>query len=94
VTTWILTAIAEAHYLRKDWTAAKDAIFEAFRCEGATGNAFLHLRLGQAELELGNKGRAVDELIRAHQRGGDEVFDGEDPRLLGMVRAALDDDAN
>jgi tetratricopeptide (TPR) repeat protein len=90
VTTWILTAVAEARYLQKDWAATKDAIMEAFRSEGAIGNPFLHLRLGQVEIELGLKGRGVDELIRAHERGGDAVFEGEDPRYLAMVRAALD----
>lgn len=90
VTTWILTAIAEARHLQKDWARAKESIMEAFRCEGAIGNPFLHLRLGQAEIALGNKGRGVEELIRAHERGGDDVFDGEDPKYLALVRAALD----
>lgn len=94
VTTWILSAIAEARYLQKDWSGAKAAIMEAFRCEGAIGNAFLHLRLGQVEIELGFKGRGLDELIRAHERGGAEVFEGEDPKYLTMVRAALDDGSN
>lgn len=94
VTTWILSAIAEARYLQRDWTRAREAILEAFRCVGAVGNPFLHLRLGQIEIELGSKGRGLDELIRAHERGGDDVFDGEDPRYLAMVRAALDDGSN
>jgi tetratricopeptide (TPR) repeat protein len=90
VTTWILTAIAEARFLQRDYARTKETIMEAFRCEGAIGNAFLHLRLGQAEIELGMKGRGVEELIRAHERGGEEVFDGEDPKYLAFVKAALD----
>jgi len=94
VTTWILSAVAEARYLQEDWRRAHEAIMEAFRCEGAIGNAFLHLRLGQVEIALGNKGRGVDELIRAHERGGDDVFEGEDPKYRALVRAALDDGSN
>jgi tetratricopeptide (TPR) repeat protein len=90
VTTWILTAMAEAYHLMKDPARVKETLMEAFRCEGAIGNPFLHLRLGQAEIALGAKGRGVEELIRAHERGGDEVFDGEEPRYLAMVKAALD----
>ena len=90
VTTWILTAMGEAYHLKKDHARVKESIMEAFRCEGAIGNPFLHLRLGQAEIALGQKGRGLEELIRAHERGGDEVFDGEDPRYLAMVKAALD----
>jgi tetratricopeptide (TPR) repeat protein len=93
VSTWIHGAIAEAYYLAGELSRARDAINEAFRCEGAVGNAFLHLRLGQIELQLGNRGRALDELIRAFTRAGDEVFAGEDPKYLALVKAALADDA-
>ncbi len=91
VSTWILGAIAEAYYLAEDYARARDAINEAFRCDGAIGNAFLHLRLGQIELVLGNRGRALDVLIRAFTRAGEEVFAGEDPKYLTMVKAALED---
>jgi tetratricopeptide (TPR) repeat protein len=91
VSTWILGAIAEAYYLARDLSSAREAINEAFRCDGAIGNAFLHLRLGQIELALGNRGRALDELIRAFTRAGEEVFADEDPKYLTMVKAALED---
>ncbi len=91
VTTWIHGSIAEAHYLSGDHAAARDSIDEAFRCEGALGNAFLHLRLGQIELALGNRGRALDELIRAFTRAGEEVFADEDPKYLALVKAALEE---
>ncbi len=94
VSTWILGSIAEAHYLGGEYLEARDAIDDAFRCEGAIGNAFLHLRLGQIEDRLGNRGRALDELIRAFTRGDEAVFAGEDPRYLALVKAALLDEAN
>ena len=93
VSTWIHGSIAEAHYLAGEHVAARDAIDDAFRCEGAIGNAFLHLRLGQVELHLGNRGRALDELIRAFTRAGEEVFAGEDPKYLALVKAALLEDS-
>jgi tetratricopeptide (TPR) repeat protein len=93
VSTWILGSVAEAYYLAGEPAAARDAVNEAFRCEGAVGNAFLHLRLGQVELQLGNRGRALDELIRAFTRAGEEVFTGEDPKYLALVKAALLEDA-
>lgn len=86
VTAWILTAVGEAHYLKRNFTAARDALNDAMRCTGAVGNPFLHLRLGQVELELGNRGRAMDELLRAHTRAGDDIFAGEDPRYLALVK--------
>jgi tetratricopeptide (TPR) repeat protein len=90
VTTWIQGSIAEAHYLAGEYVEARDAIDDAFLCEGALGNAFLHLRLGQIELALGNRGRALDELIRAFTRAGEEVFAEEDPKYLALVKEALE----
>jgi tetratricopeptide (TPR) repeat protein len=89
VSTWIHGAIAEAYYLAGEYVRARDAIDDAFRCQGAIGNAFLHLRLGQIEDRLGNRGRALDELIRAYTRAGEEVFAGEDPRYLALVKTAI-----
>jgi tetratricopeptide (TPR) repeat protein len=91
VSTWIHGAIAEAHYLAGEPELARDAIDDAFRCEGALGNAFFHLRLGQIELQLGNRGRALDELIRAYTRAGEDVFADEDPKYLALVKAALEE---
>ncbi len=91
VSTFLNASIAEAHYLAGDYARAREAIDEAFRCEGAIGNAFLHLRLGQVEHFLGNRGRALDELIRAYTRAGEEVFAGEDPKYLALVKAATED---
>jgi len=89
VSIWIHGAIAEAYYLGGEYARARDAIDDAFRCDGAIGNAFLHLRLGQIEDRLGNRGRALDELIRAYTRAGEEVFAGEDPRYLALVKDAI-----
>lgn len=88
-TSWILTALADAHFFKKDFAATRDAINDAMRCIGAVGNPFLHLRLGQAELELGNRGRARDELHRAYLGGGEDLFAGEDPRYLELVQEQL-----
>jgi tetratricopeptide (TPR) repeat protein len=89
VSIWIHGAIAEAYYLGGEYARARDAIDDAFRCDGAIGNAFLHLRLGQIEDRLGNRGRALDELIRAYTRSGEDVFAGEDPRYLALVKEAI-----
>jgi tetratricopeptide (TPR) repeat protein len=91
VSTFLHAAIAEAYYLAGEYARARDAIDDAFRCEGAIGNAFLHLRLGQIELTLGNRGRALDELVRAYTRAGEEVFAGEDPKYLALVKASMED---
>lgn len=58
--------------------------------EGIIGNPYLHLRLGQAQLELGNEKRAKDELARAFMGGGGEIFEGEDPKYFKFIRRFWD----
>jgi tetratricopeptide (TPR) repeat protein len=91
-TAWILTALGETHYFRRDFERAKNALLDAMRCPNGVGNAFVHFRLGQVELELGNAGRAKDELFRAYQRGGREVFEGEDPKYFALIADRLDEE--
>lgn len=89
VTAWIQTAIGETCYFKKDFERARVALMEALRVRGVEGNAFLHLRLGQVELELGDRTRALDELRRAFTRAGREIFEGEDPKYLVLAYEAL-----
>ena len=84
--TWILTALGDAYYLKKDWRQARAALDDATRCPRGLDNPFIHLRLGQVELELGNEGRARDELGRAYLGAGEEIFAGEDPRCLALAK--------
>lgn len=91
VSTWILTALGDALYLGKDHRAARAALDEATRCPRGLDNPFIHLRLGQAELELGNEPRARDELARAYLAASEEIFAGEDPRYLALAKEAARD---
>lgn len=54
-------------------------------CPGAVGNPFLHLRLGQVLLDLGDEAGAADELMRAYMGGGAEIFSLEEPRYLAFL---------
>jgi tetratricopeptide (TPR) repeat protein len=87
--TWILTAIGDANFLGGDYEAAGDNLSVAMRCPDAVGNPFLHLRLGQCQLELGNLDRAADELARAYLGGGGEIFESEDGKYLTFLKTRL-----
>ncbi len=88
--TWVLTALGDCGFQLGDFTAARDHLTRAVRCPDGLGNPFIHLRLGQAQLELGNEARARDELARAYMGGGPEIFDGEDPKYLAFLRRFMD----
>ena len=72
--TWILAAIGDAKFFVGDFEGCRHALREVMHCPGAIGNPFLHLRLGQSQLELGTRDRAADELARAYMGGGTEIL--------------------
>ena len=84
--TWILAAVGDANYLSGDFVAGRDNLSHAMHCPDAIGNAFLHLRLGQCQFEVGNLDRAADELMRAYMGGGAEIFEDDDRKYLEFLQ--------
>lgn len=84
--TWVLAAIGDANFLAGDFVAGRDNLGNAMRCPGAVGNPFLHLRLGQCQLELGEHNRAADELLRAYMGAGSDIFKDQDPKYLRFLQ--------
>lgn len=83
--TWLLAAIGDAYYLSGHIEEAAEAFSHAMHCPDAIGNPFLHLRLGQCRLTLGDEVKAADELTRAYAMGGVEIFEKEDPRFIKFL---------
>ena len=92
--TWLLTAIGDANFLGGHFEQARSALADAMHCPGAIGNPFIHLRLGQVQLELGDQKRAADELARAYMGGGAEIFSTEDPKYFEFLKTVLQPPAN
>jgi hypothetical protein len=80
-TTWILAALGDLYFQSRDFLQTAHVMTDAMRCAGGLGNPFLHLRLGQAEYELGNGVRAADELCRAYMGAGKD-FRNRRPKIL------------
>ncbi len=78
--TWLFTALGDVLFLQRNYLEARESLKAAMHCPRAIGNPFIHLRLGQVNYELNELARAKDELARAYMGGGDEVFEGEDPK--------------
>jgi hypothetical protein len=85
--TWILAAAGDANFLDGDFSAARDNLSQAMHCPGGVGNPFLHLRLGQSQLELAVDDRAADELMRAYMGAGAEIFKDQDPKYLRFLQS-------
>ena len=84
--TWVLAAIADAAFLGGFLQSARQAIEYGMTCPGAVGNPFMHLRCGQILLELGERDRAADELMRAYMGAGAEIFERDDPKYLAFLK--------
>ena len=86
--TWILAAIGDVNFLGGDYEAGRDNLCTVMHCPGAIDIPFLHFRLGQCMLELGETARAGEELMLACMGGGADLFDDEDPKYLECVEQA------
>ncbi|WP_257461719.1 tetratricopeptide repeat protein [Archangium lipolyticum] len=82
----VLTAIGDACFHLGLFSESRHALHGAMRSAGGRGVPFLHMRLGQCELELGNLDRAADEFARAYEAGGRELVEGIAPKYLEFVR--------
>ena len=81
----VLAAIGDTHFLTGAFETAVEALSEAFLCPGGLGDAFIHLRIGQCEFELGDVDFAAEHLIQAYEREGDDIFQDEDPKYVEFV---------
>ena len=81
----VLAAIGDTHFLTGAFETAVEALSEALLCPGGLGDAFIHLRIGQCEFELGDLDFAAEHLIQAYEREGDDIFQDEDPKYVEFV---------
>lgn len=86
--TWILAAVGDANFLGGNFTAGCDNLSTAMNCPGGIDIAYLHLRLGQCQFELGLLVQARKELGRAWHGEGAALFDEEDPKYLRFMMKA------
>jgi tetratricopeptide (TPR) repeat protein len=88
--TWVAASIADCLFFMDDFGGVREVLSRAMHYPGALGTPFIHLRLGEAQLELGNVERAK-ELARAYMGGGPEIFEVEDPKYLEFLRRHMRD---
>ncbi len=87
--TWVLVAIADAHYLETDFENAIEYLQKSLFCPGALENPFVHLRLGQSYFELGKLDKGGDELARAYMLEGIGIFNGTHPKYLEFLKTRI-----
>jgi len=87
--TWLLASIGDMTFQLKAYEQAVNALSDAMHCPDAIGNPFIHLRLGQALFELGDRQRAADELARVYMLEGKDIFAAEDPKYFEFLKTVM-----
>ena len=76
--TWLSASIGDALYQLKEFSAAREKFFDALNGPDGKENPFVHYRLGQCEIHLGNEKNGVNHLLQAYMLDGEEIFEAED----------------
>jgi len=87
---WIFSALGDAAHRNTEWRKALDALEVALKTPAGTGNAFVHLRMGETRWKLGDHIGAAEALLDAYELGGEAIFEGEPPEYLAIVHDHLE----
>jgi tetratricopeptide (TPR) repeat protein len=87
--TWILVSVGDAYFNLKEYIPAAQVLRDALGYPDGEANPFLYLRLGQCLLETGQIDDAADALEEAYRRGGESLFEDEEPKYLSFVKTQL-----
>jgi tetratricopeptide (TPR) repeat protein len=87
--TWLLAAIGDACFLGGFYASGVDAFAYTLECPGGFGNPFVHLRLGQCQLEGGAEDAAAEHLTRAYSLAGAELLEGESAKYFEFLKTRI-----
>ena len=85
--TWLLTAMGDINFMLHKYEKGAANMKNALNSAEGDGNAFIHFRLGQCLYKLNKSEEAKEELSKAFQLGGKEIFDDEDPQYLQFFQS-------
>lgn len=85
---WISTYIGDAMYEKQRYPTAKASFLYALNSPGGIECGYLHYRVGQCEMKLGNPASGADYLAIAYRLDGGTMFqnDEEGQAHLSLLR--------
>jgi tetratricopeptide (TPR) repeat protein len=84
--TWLYASIGDTYFFLEDFEKAASNMYNALNCPDGHTNAFIYLRLGESQLELGERKKARENLLRAYMLEGAEIFEEEDPKYKQVIQ--------
>ncbi|MFC3653409.1 hypothetical protein ACFONN_17760 [Dyella humi] len=86
--TWLSASIGDVQYQVGQLDAARHSFYDALNGPGGQENPFVHYRLGQSLIRLGEDERGIQSLLKAYMLDGEKIFsaDSEGARYLKKLR--------
>ncbi|HEQ0196598.1 MULTISPECIES: tetratricopeptide repeat protein [Pseudomonas] len=75
---WLSASIGDALFHQKNYEHACNSFMDALNAPDGVENPFVHYRLGQCQLKLGNEALGVESLLKAYMLDGEDIFMAED----------------
>jgi len=84
---WLMTALGDTYFIQKNFSKAYEYFENAYTNVSGNGtlNPFVIMRLGQCCLELEQKEKAVEYLLRAYMFDND-VFEYEESKYIDFLK--------
>lgn len=86
---WLFASVANIHFEAGRFQEARDNFERASESPSGLSNAYIQLRFGQAEFELGNMAEAARHLLFAHMRGPRGLLEDQDPKYHALVERTM-----
>lgn len=85
--TWIYTALGEAHFLNFNYQNALSEFMNAYNCPDGISNPFINLRIGECFYKIDDIDNAKEYLLQAYMLEGDKIFEEEPDVYLEIVKS-------
>jgi len=87
--SWVLAGIGDCYFKLRQFQQAIEALSSALHCPSGDQSAFIHLRLGQCLLDIGETGSARRSIYKAFQLGGQKTFEHESQRYIESINSLI-----
>lgn len=86
---WLSASIGDAHFQQRQYIPALNCFQDALNAPGGIENPFIHYRIGQCQIALGNSDSGIESLLKSYMIDGDDIFTAEDdgPELLNLLKS-------
>lgn len=90
--TWLYTAIGDAHVVNQDYHLALDAYTTVLKCPDGISNPYTWLMIGESHYEMDQYEKAKENLLRAYMLDGEEIFEGEESKYFKLIEELVEDE--